>query len=96
MKIKSIIIFTALVLFIGSNGFAQSASSTKGKEGEVGRYQLFQGTYTSIDIKRQQTSTHAGVFMIDTKTGQVKRYLNKIDAEGNYVETWMPTDGEKP
>lgn len=85
-----------LALLAGGNSFAQPAPSSKGKEGEIGRYQLFQGTYTSIDIKRQQTSTHAGVFLIDTKTGQVKRYLNKIDAEGKYIETWAPTETEKP
>lgn len=61
-------------------------------ESDVGRYQLFQGNYTSIDLKRQQTSTHMGVFMIDTRTGKVKRYLNKIDEQGKYIETWLPTD----
>ena len=63
---------------------------------EVGRYQLFQGSYTSIDLKRQQTATHAGVFLIDTKTGKVKRYLNKIDEQGNYIETWVTTETGKP
>jgi hypothetical protein len=92
-KIFCSLIIAAVV--ISGTGYAQSAPPAKGIEGEVGRYQLFQGTYTSIDIKRQQTSTHAGVFMIDTKTGKIKRYLNKIDAEGNYVETWMPTEAEK-
>jgi hypothetical protein len=82
-------------LVISGTGYAQSASPGKGFEGEVGRYQLFQGTYTSIDLKKQQTSTHASVFLIDTKTGKVRRYLNKIDAEGNYVETWVPTEAEK-
>jgi hypothetical protein len=95
MKIKPVIILTALALLIGGNGFAQSVPSPKGKEGEIGRYQLFQGSYTGIDIKRQQTATHAGVFLIDTKTGLVKRYLNKIDEQGNYIETWMPTETQK-
>jgi hypothetical protein len=95
MRLKRFWILMVLALLVGGNCFAESPSS-KGKDGDVGRYQLFQGTYTSIDIKRQQTSTHAGVFLIDTKTGQVKRYLNKIDAEGKYIETWASTETEKP
>jgi hypothetical protein len=95
VRVKTFATVISFALVVGGNCFAESSSS-KGKEGEVGRYQLFQGTYTSIDIKRQQTSTHAGVFWIDTKTGQVKRYLNKIDAEGKYIETWVPTETEKP
>ena len=96
MRVKTLWILMGFALLVSGNCFAQSAPSSKGREGEVGRYQLFQGTYTSIDIKRQQTSTHAGVFWIDTKTGQVKRYLNKIDTEGKYIETWVPTETEKP
>lgn len=96
MRVKTLWILIAFTLLACSISFAQSTPSPKGKEGEVGRYQLFQGTYTSIDLKRQQTSTHAGVFLIDTRTGQVKRYLNKIDAEGKYIETWAPTETEKP
>ncbi|MBA4393927.1 MAG: hypothetical protein C0407_10280 [Desulfobacca sp.] len=95
MQVKPLAILMGLALLVGNNGFAESTPS-KGKEGDIGRYLLFQGTYTSIDIKRQQTSTHAGVFLIDTTTGQVKRYLNKIDAEGKYIETWVSTETEKP
>ncbi len=57
-----------------------------------GRYQLFQGTYTSFDLKRQETYSQQAVFLIDTRTGQVKRYVNKIDTEGKYIEMWLPTD----
>lgn len=60
---------------------------------EVGRYQLFQGTYTTLDLKyRQASSTYNAVFLIDTVTGVVKRYVNRIDEDGRYVETWLPTD----
>jgi len=95
MRIKILCFLLILALLTVSSGFAQSAPASKGQEGDIGRYQLFQGTYTSIDLKRQQTATHAGVFLIDTKTGQVKRYLNKIDDQGNYIETWMPTETQK-
>lgn len=60
---------------------------------EIGRYQLFQGTFTTLDLKyRQATSTHNGVFLLDTATGVVKRYVNRIDEDGRYIETWLPTD----
>jgi hypothetical protein len=96
MGIKAICFLVILGLLAVGSGFAQSAPLAKGQEGDIGRYQLFGGTYTSIDLKRQQTATHSGVFLLDTKTGKVKRYLNKIDEQGNYTETWMPTETEKP
>jgi hypothetical protein len=94
MGIKIVCLLTALVLTAGGLCFAQTSSAKAGTE--TGRYQLFQGTYTSIDLKRQQTSTHASVFLLDTQTGKVKRYLNKIDEDGKYIETWVPTETEKP
>jgi hypothetical protein len=60
---------------------------------EIGRYQLFQGTYTTIDLKyRQASSAYSAVFLLDTSTGTVKRYVNRIDEDGRYIETWLPTD----
>ncbi|MFZ6016206.1 MAG: hypothetical protein ACOYU0_01070 [Nitrospirota bacterium] len=67
-------------------------AETSTSDSDVGRYQLFQGTYTSTDLKRQETSTHVGIFLLDTKTGKVKRYVNKIDEQGKYIETWLPTE----
>jgi hypothetical protein len=95
MRRKVLFLLLGLTIFFATSVFAQSGSSSKGKEGEVGRYQLFQGTYTSFDLKRQQTATHPGIFLIDTKTGEAKRYLNKIDEQGNYIEIWMPTETQK-
>lgn len=76
-----------------------SDANTKGaapREGggcaEVGRYQLFQGSYTTFDLKRKETYVHQGVFLLDTLTGDVRRYINKIDENGRYIETWLPTD----
>lgn len=59
---------------------------------EVGRYQLFQGEYTTYDLKKQQTYTHHALFHIDTVTGCVMRYVNKIDEDGKYTESWVTTD----
>ncbi len=88
----------AVVLIVGVLGAAGAAppairpAPDRAADAEIGRYQLFQGTYTSFDLKRQQTSTQSGIFLLDTRTGQVKRYLNKIDEEGRYIETWVPTE----
>lgn len=59
---------------------------------ELGRYQLFQGSYTTFDLKRKESYTHQAVFLLDSATGQVKRYINKIDEDGRYIETWVPTE----
>ncbi len=59
---------------------------------ESGRYQLFQGSYTTFDLKRKETYVHQAVFLLDSQTGEVKRYINKIDENGQYIETWLPTD----
>ena len=82
----------SLCFLTGNISFAQNPKPIKGGCDDLGRYQLFQGTYTAFDLKRQETYTHQGIFLIDTKTGKVSRYLNKIDPQGKYIETWMPTD----
>ncbi len=71
---------------------ADANSKVGAAAAEVGRYQLFQGSYTSLDLKRKETNTHQAVFIIDTMTGEVKRYINRIDDDGRYVETWLPTN----
>ncbi len=59
---------------------------------ESGRYELFQGSYTTFDLKRKETYVSQAVFLLDTQTGEVKRYVNKVDENGRYIETWLPTD----
>jgi hypothetical protein len=59
---------------------------------DFGRFQLFQGTYSTFDLRRSETYSSTSVFLIDTKTGQVKRYVNKIDTDGRYIEEWVATD----
>jgi hypothetical protein len=85
-------IFLLAIVFAASAVYAGPSASKEASSSEIGRFQLFQGSYISIDLKRQQTSSHTGIFLLDTKTGTVKRYLNKIDEQGRYIETWLPTD----
>ena len=81
-----------LLISMGGISFAQGTKAPPSGGSDVGRYQLFQGTYTAFDLKRQETSTQQAIFLIDTKTGRVTRYVNKIDQQGKYIETWLPTD----
>lgn len=75
-----------LTLPFSFEGWADASSQ------DNGRYTLFQGSYTTFDLKRKETYVHQAVFLLDSQTGQVKRYINKIDENGRYIETWLPTD----
>lgn len=92
---KRFIAGLAVGLLLASSPIAAETSaardSARGTR-EVGRYQLFQGEYTTYDLKKQQTYTHHAVFHIDTATGRVMRYVNKIDEDGNYNESWVTTE----
>lgn len=92
---KRIVAGMAWSLFLIPNLYASETAGQKDSAKiaqETGRYQLFQGQYTTYDLKKQQTYTHLAVFHIDTATGQVKRYVNKIDEDGKYTESWVTTD----
>jgi len=92
------LIFTGLVVAAISASTSFAAESSGSKENvsvsrDIGRYQLFQGSYTTIDLKYRQTSSgFSAVFLLDTATGNVKRYVNRIDEDGRYIETWLPTE----
>lgn len=87
---KNLCMFAAVAMFTATS--VQAADAGKQSQ-EIGRYQLFQGTFTTLDLKYSQaSSTHNAVFLLDTVTGQVKRYSNRIDEDGRYIETWLPTD----
>ncbi len=92
------IAMSAMIVWFFASSVLCAAESLSHKEvariaQEIGRFQLFQGTYTTVDLKWQQTSaSHNAIFLLDTATGQVKRYVNRIDEDGRYVETWLPTN----
>ncbi len=88
---KSFMIIVCFILFIVGIVYAENPV-LKDAGSDIGRYQLFQGTYKTFDLKNGQTFTSDGIFLLDTKTGMVRRYLNKIDEGGNYIETWIPTE----
>jgi hypothetical protein len=86
-------LFTVILASALLSSPVQAADSSARKEADAdqGRFQLFQGTYSTFDLRRSETYTSTSVFLIDTKTGQVKRYVNKIDSDGRYIEEWVPT-----
>jgi opacity protein-like surface antigen len=81
-----------VVLLAASAQAAEPVAAKKESEIDAGRYQLFQGTYSTFDLRRSETYSSTSVFLLDTKSGRVKRYVNKIDTEGRYIEEWVPTD----
>ena len=90
---KKFIILLGLAMLLPTAVSAEVSPARKeASPGDNGRYQLFQGTYIAFDLKRQEALPQQAVFLIDTRTGQVKRYVNKIDTEGKYIESWYGTD----
>jgi hypothetical protein len=89
MKIPMYVFLLTLAFTAGS---ARANDVASKNQHDTGRFQLFQGQYTTYDLKRQQTAKTDAVFLVDTVTGQVKRYVNKIDEDGRYIETWVSTD----
>ncbi len=92
MKARILFLF-GMLFVVSTTASGEGAPGTREHPvSDNGRYQLFQGTYTAFDLKRQETYSQQAVFLIDTRTGQVKRYVNKIDTEGKYIEMWVSTD----
>lgn len=92
MKSRVFLLVMVIVVLAAGTVWADIVGGKVVPDADDGRYQLFQGSYTSIDLKRQQTATFSGIFLIDTRSGKVRRYLNKIDEQGRYIETWVPTE----
>jgi len=87
MKKFFIVIF---ILFIAA--FSNSVFAKEKQDSNIGRYQLFQGEYSFINIKGEQHWTRA-LFKIDTATGKMficeqwqidGKYTNK---DGQLVQT---------
>ena len=71
--------------------FAVSIQSQAQDSGqvEVGRYQLFQGTYQHWDINQNTgTETH-DLFLLDTVTGETQVYMSSVK-DGKQTKYWTP------
>lgn len=83
------VIFSILFIFITITMVNKNASA----ESEVGRYQLFQGTYvfTSQEPGSKGSNEKPAVFWIDTATGVVYEYISGLDKDGKLISFWAPT-----
>lgn len=66
------------------------------EENAVGRYQLFQGTYAVVDAKSNRTNSGTAVFLLDTATGNVRKYSTGLYRDGQLFEQWDPTSIPTP
>lgn len=80
-----------LVLIVLTVIFVQLALAQPSKSIEVGRYQLFQGSYVALDGKNNRAESESAVFLLDTATGTVKKYATGLHKDGTLFETWDST-----
>lgn len=95
MKEKIIIISIVLlgvifIIFCVSNN--PPVAKNVQENSNIGRFQLFQGTFESIDPKNKRVEKEIVIFLLDTTSGKVKQYSTGITKEGRFYEGWRPTD----
>ena len=60
-------------------------------QSDFGRYEIIAGKHRFYDFDSIQEVVSDSIFLIDTKTGDVKRFTAKI-MDGNYSSKWVPTN----
>ena len=70
-----LVLFSCWLTFAASLTSAQTEEEATEVTAEVGRYQLFQGSYVALDAKNNRADNETSVFRIDTVTGKVDRYV---------------------
>ena len=92
MKHHSLLtILAATAVIFPSVSYSQPNSDVPRNLDRVGRFQLFQGTSTALDGKNNRADKEVAIFLIDTATGKVYKYVAGLDSSGNYFEGWQPT-----
>jgi hypothetical protein len=77
-----------------------SVAARADEKDQVGRYQLFYGTFVSLrsadaTIKEISKSEEKSIFKIDTMTGQVWK-LNSVGLGSHLSEEFIPIQTDKP
>lgn len=85
MVVMSIMV---IIVFVGAKAIQ---SETKPQSATVGRFQLFQGTFIALDAKNNRADKEIAIFLLDTSTGEVKKFQTGIDKSGKFFEDWLPT-----
>lgn len=95
--------FVLLFAFSCNQNAGSSGSPSKFKilavdsVGEVGRYQLFNGTYRFFDYRNKKTENRQAVFLLDTQTGLTKIYHEGLNVDGRKIIEWIRfADQEEP
>ena len=86
--ITGVLVLIVLTVIFVQLALAQGQAS---KSIEVGRYQLFQGTYIVLDGKNSRAERESAVFLLDTATGTVRKYGTGLLKDGTLFETWDST-----
>ena len=68
--IFGVVLFIAVLIIVYVNILYAQTPVSK----DIGRYQLFQGTYNFEDLATDRVGKEVGIFLLDTSTGKVKRY----------------------
>jgi len=94
VKRMTIVILLAVLMIapvlIAEKGLA--AGEVQGSS-SVGRFQLFQGTFTIVDSKNSRSEKQVEMFLLDTSTGRVQRYAIGVDKDGKLFEGWLDVGG---
>lgn len=97
------LLFGLCVGFIVQQNKSNVASAAPAQlQSQVGRYQLFQGNYTEVNLHPDKDQLFASgvqqkqaIFRVDTATGNVTRYVVGTEADGTPVEGWASTNAVK-
>jgi hypothetical protein len=63
---------------------------------DVGRFLLAAGEYAILSPSNGKSLRLPGMFLVDTKTGQVLKYHVLFGPNGQFMEGWVPTVGARP
>lgn len=87
--ITTIVLVIVGLVFLGANSFGDERKSG---QTQVGRFQLFQGTFMVLDAKNNRVDKEIVIFLLDTSTGKVKRYETGLTKDGTFFEDWIDTE----
>jgi hypothetical protein len=84
----SAVLLMTIFMFITKKVFGAGEVETSPS---VGRFQLFQGTFTALDAKNNRADKEIAIFLLDTSTGKVQRYSTGLYKDGKRYEEWDDT-----
>ncbi len=86
--IFGVVLFIAVLIIVYVNILYAQAPASK----DIGRYQLFQGTYNFENHATDHVGKEVGIFLLDTSTGKVKSYSIGMTKDGKLFSRWFSTE----